>query len=143
MPMSDESMILTVERMQVELRRAMEDIQLLTLELQKRCNVDSVVPLSTASVDPVPTPSTTKVVKRKIKVKTAVIKSLEPLVKKTTAIAPWNAYVSNIRRSMQEQGDVELKNDVVRAKAKASKDSDPEGYKKFCDEWLASQTTES
>ena len=46
--MSDEHMILTIERMQIELRRAMEDIQILTSELQKRMTISlsPVVPVA-------------------------------------------------------------------------------------------------
>ena len=152
--MSDAHMILTIERMQIELRRAMEDIQYLSLELQKR-NQAVVEPMAivepmampVAMPEPMPVPESVKKT-RKIKVKKAIIEPTDALntstdsdtvTKKPTAIAPWNAYVSLMRATMQSETEVKPRQEDVLAKAKASKDADPEGYKAFCVNWLAAQ----
>jgi len=156
--MSDEHMILTIERMQIELRRAMEDIQYLSLEFQRRAQVESVpvlVPVAMATpedepeavavAEPVPVPTKKT---RKIKVKKTIVEQTDSLntsteseivAKRPTAIAPWNAYVSLIRTTMQNENEVKPRQEDVLTKAKASKDADPEAYKAFCVNWLASQ----
>jgi len=147
--MSDEYMILTIERMQIELKRALEDIQLLTEELQRRgpaLPVQEVITELPAVVDAVPVVSEAPKKKRTFKVKKSV--SPEPIstsdtekVKKHTAIQAWNAFMSMIRTEMQGASQEKPKQEDVLATAKASKDSDPEAYKVFCTNWLATQTT--
>lgn len=117
--MSDELMILTIEKMQIELRRAMEDMKILTDEVQRRIPTEPVV-----SVSPKP--------KRTIKIKV----SPEEVKKKPTGIVTWNAFISHIRTEMQNTSETKVKNEDVIAKATATKLADPEGYKKFCADWL-------
>lgn len=161
--MSDEYMILTIERMQIELKRALEDIQLLTEELQRRGPIDpgptavapsaaapaaaaptAAAPAAVALVEPVAPASPVKK-KRTFKIKKAV--SPEPIsasgtetVKKVTAIQPWNAFMAMIRSEMQGDSQEKPKQEDVLAMAKASKDSDPEAYKVFCTNWLENQS---
>ena len=155
MSISDEYMILTIERMQIELRRAMEDIQFLAQELQRR----KVSPLVQPSIVPIvpivpvalvePLALVEPIIKKRkvIKVKaTPVIQAVEQdlvkdsTVKKITAIAPWNAYVAMIRNSMQSDSEEKIKNDDVIVRAKESKMLDPEEYKTFCNDWMANQS---
>ena len=156
--MSDEHMILTIERMQIELRRAMEDIQILTSELQKRMTISlsPVVPVApVVHVSPVAevtsvaevtavaemTPieglkKSRKVIKIKLK-KQPPLEVIEPK-KKITGLAPWNAYVSMVRMMMKNDSETEKVDEKdIRLKAKSMKDNDPEGYKTFCTEWLS------
>lgn len=145
--MSDEYMILTIERMQIELKRALEDIQLLTEELQRRGPVVPVQQATTelpAVVDAAPVVSEAPKKKRIFKVKKTV--SPEPIstsdtekLKKHTAIQAWNAFMTMIRTEMQGASQEKPKREDVLATAKASKDSDPEAYKVFSINWLASQ----
>lgn len=149
--MSDEYMILTIERMQIELRRALEDIQLLTEELQRRGPITIAAPAQEVRNDLplVPTePEVPSKKKRTFKVKKNV--SFEPssasdteTVKKLTAIQPWNAFMAMIRSEMQGGSEEKPKQEDVLAMAKASKDSDPEAYKVFCTNWLVNQTNQS
>lgn len=124
MSMSDELMILTVEKMQIELRRAMEDIELLTAELQRRIgSTEGTV----ATVEPVKT-------KRVIKIRKNA--TIEQVKKKPTGIVTWNAFLSQVRLEMQEGSEMKVKNEDVIAKATATKLADPEAYKTFCTNWL-------
>ena len=129
MSISDEHIILTIERMQIELRRAMEDIQVLTLELQKRISVQPVIETN------VPTVAPRMVIKLK---KVAPGEGVAPPpVKKLTGLAPWNAYVAMIRAKLREESaDGKVDEGEVKTKAKALKDTDPDVYKTFRDEWL-------
>ena len=131
--MSDELMILTVEKMQIELRRAMEDIELLTVELQRRT---SPVPVETSfHAEPAQTPQVIQPAKarRVIKLKAKA----EDVKKKPTGIVTWNAFLSQVRNEMQSLSDVKVKNEDVVAKATSTKLADPEAYKAFCVEWLS------
>jgi len=149
--MSDEYMILTIERMQIELKRALEDIQLLTEELQRRGPIVAlpVVAVQEVSTEPiVPVAPVAPVKKRVYKIKKTV--SVEPsstngteTVKKVTAIHAWNAFMAMIRNEMQGDSQEKPKQEEVQVMAKASKDSDPEAYKVFCTNWLANQTNQS
>jgi len=148
--MSDEYMILTIERMQIELKRALEDIQLLTEELQRR---GPIVPLPVVEVQEISTEPIVPVAPVAIKKRTYKLKktvSVEPsstngteTVKKVTAIHAWNAFMAMIRTEMQGDSQEKPKQEEVQVMAKASKDSDPEAYKVFCTNWLANQTNQS
>lgn len=126
MSMSDELMILTIEKMQIELRRAMEDIELLTIEIQRR--VQPVAPEEAKT-----TPLHLTKVKRVIKIRKT---PAEEPKKKPTGIVTWNAYLTQTRNEMQKASDVKMRNEDVVAKATATKLADPEGYKVFCSNWL-------
>jgi hypothetical protein len=127
MSMSNDLMINTVEKMQIELSRAMEDIKLLADELKKRIESVSVVDAQTTEK---------KVIKLKKKVP-QVDQVVETKKKTPTGIVSWNAYVSLIRTEMQEEPGTKVKNEDVLAKAIATKLADPEGYKEFCSNWLS------
>ena len=131
MSMSDEYMILTIERMQIELRRAMEDIQFLTQELQKRTGVATSVATTSGSTTSVATTTAAAPLEAPVKArrviklkKAAALPEGDQVVKKPTAIATWNAYVSMIRLDMQTENQEKPKQEDVVAKAKASKDAD-------------------
>lgn len=133
--MSDELMILTIEKMQIELRRAMEDIELLTMELQRRASpVHLDTSFQTASSEPAEPARLLEPVKikRVIKLKPKT----EEIKKKPTGIVTWNAFISQIRSEMQQSSEVKVKNEDVVAKATSTKLADPEAYKAFCAEWL-------
>lgn len=129
--MSDDLMILTIEKMQIELRRAMSDIELLTAELQRRTTVAPQV-----ATEPKP--------KKVIKLKAPKPLEVTPEVKKKhpTGIVTWNAFLSQVRHEMQELSEEKVKNEDVIAKATATKLADPEGYKTFCAAWLAAHPQE-
>jgi len=133
--MSDELMILTIEKMQIELRRAMEDIELLSMELQRRTSpVQLDMSFQTASSEPVEPPQLVQPVKvkRVIKLKPKT----EEVKKKPTGIVTWNAFLSQIRNEMQSLTEIKVKNEDVVAKATSTKLADPEVYKAFCADWL-------
>jgi len=141
MSMSDELMILTIEKMQIELRRAMEDIELLSMELQRRTSpVQLDMSFQTASSEPVEPPQLVQPVKvkRVIKLKPKT----EEVKKKPTGIVTWNAFLSQIRNEMQSLTEIKVKNEDVVAKATSTKLADPEVYKAFCADWLHTHYTE-
>jgi hypothetical protein len=125
MSMSDELMILTIEKMQIELKRAMEDIQLLMAELQGRSSPVNVEKVSEGPV------------KAKRVIKLMKGSKAEGVKKKPTGIVTWNAFISEIRSEMQKSSDTKIKNEEVIAKATATKLADPDAYKAFCNNWLA------
>lgn len=139
--MSDELMILTIEKMQIELRRAMEDIELLSVELQRRA---SPVPLDTSFQTVSSEPAEPARLVEPVKAKRVIKLKAKPeeVKKKPTGIVTWNAFLSQIRTEMQSVSEVKVKNEDVVAKATSTKLADPEGYKTFCAEWLLNNYAE-
>ncbi len=124
--MSDDLMIRTIEKMQIELRRALADVQLLTDELKR--NASQAQPVGVTTEKP----------KKVIKLKNLTPVAIDEVKKKhPTGIVTWNAFLSQIRGEMQQLSEEKVKNEDVIAKATATKMADPEGYKAFCASWLA------
>lgn len=111
--MTDEHMILTIEKMQAELRSAMKDICSLKTELQARNQVSPVVP------------------KKSKKVK------FEGQKPAPTGIVTWNAYRQFVRDEMEAAAPgSKISNEAVMEQARQNKQKYPEGYAMFCMAWL-------
>jgi len=114
--MTDEEIIITIEKMQGELRIAMQDIAILRQLFQ-------------VSEKPAAVPR--KVIKLKKNLTADKAKS-------PTGIVTWNAYKKFVRDEMEAAAsDSKISNEAVMEQAKQKKADDPEGYTAFCMAWLA------
>jgi hypothetical protein len=116
MNMSDIELIVTVLKMQADLKSAMDEMNTLTNELQRRLGSNSEVPP-----------------KKTIKIKKQIP---EPSKKPNRAILAWNAYRMEIKNELELSG-VPFTNKDVLKKAVEKKNQDPEGYTDFTNIWLA------
>jgi len=114
--MTDEQMILTIEKMNAGLRSTIEEIAMLRQRFQ---------------VVEKPATAPRKVIKLKKK-------SLPDNTKPPTGIVTWNAYKKFVRDEMEAAAsDSKISNEAVMEQAKQKKADDPEGYTAFCMAWLA------
>ena len=118
--MTDEQMILTIEKMNAELRTVMDEIAMLRQRFQ---------------VLEKPAAAQKKLIKLKKKPLPA---SAPGEAKPPTGIVTWNAYKKFVRDEMEATtADSKISNEAVMEQAKRKKAEDPEGYIAFCMAWLA------
>lgn len=167
MKMSDMQMIVAVLKMQSDLRSAMDEIQVLVNELQKKTeDLPSPIASNESDVKYVEVTEPPKIVNVKkqkaTKPKSQLSSKLQsipmdvpidvavPTKKKTSkgkkpienknpnrAILAWNAYKSYIKDTMESETNAKVSNTDVMNKAVSTKNSDPEAYKDFTYTWLA------
>lgn len=112
---TDEQMILTIEKMNAELRSTLEDIAMLRQQFQ---------------VVEKPAAAPRKLVKLKKK-------PLPDNAKPPTAIVTWNAYKKFVRDEMEAAApNSKISNEAVMEQANRKKAEDPEAYMVFSMAWL-------
>ena len=134
---SDNELITGIVRMQYDLSLVMGDLQELVSELQKRA-------ISKGEMAAEAVVSKKKRVKSKVSTDATVEATGESTSKKhNNGILIFNAYKNIVRAEMEkETRETPLGHKELMEAIRVKRDADPESYKKFSEEWLATNSIE-